>query len=176
KIGDKGARRLYDLATQHARSHGVHLIDAFLAEPVMAKVPAPARDEWLSLMHSLRDMREAARASGPAEVLRLGVEGWYGQYLKGAYANYLQRMDDLTALMGFAAKYEDLGEIIAQITLLTSETADRSVDDDQNAVRLTTVHQAKGLEFDVVFVIGLAEGQFPLRRAVEEGDVEEERR
>ncbi len=176
KVGDKGARKLYDLAVALSRSTGVPLIDALLTETVRAKVPAPARDDWMSLMHSLRDMREAARDASPAEVVRLGVEGWYGLYLKGAYANYVQRLDDLTALMGFAGKYEDLGEIIAQITLLTSETADRSVEDDRNAVRLTTVHQAKGLEFDVVFVIGLAEGQFPLRRAIEEGDVEEERR
>jgi len=108
--------------------------------------------------------------------VQLGVEGWYGLYLKGAYANYTQRLDDLTALTGFAAKFEDMGEMIAQITLLNSETSDRSVDPDDEAVRLTTVHQAKGLEFDVVFVVGLADGQFPLRRAIEGGDVEEERR
>jgi len=38
------------------------------------------------------------------------------------------------------------------------------------------VHQAKGLEYDVVFLIGLADGQFPGRRSIEAGDVEEERR
>jgi DNA helicase-2/ATP-dependent DNA helicase PcrA len=176
KVGDKGARKLYDLAMAEARASGKALLDTLLGENITARVPAPARDDWVSLLHSLRDMREAARSSPPSEVVRLAVEGWYGLYLKGAYANYLQRLDDLQALIGFASKYEDLGEIIAQITLLTSETADRSVEDMQNAVRLTTVHQAKGLEFDVVFVIGLAEGQFPLRRAIEEGDVEEERR
>ena len=176
KVGEKNARKLYDLGVEHAKASGKPLLDALLTEAVAAKVPGDAKDDWTSLMHSLRDMREAARASPPSEVVRLGVEGWYGLYLKGAYTNYVQRLDDLTALIGFAAKYEDLGEIIAQITLLTSETADRSVEDDRNAVRLTTVHQAKGLEFDIVFVIGLAEGQFPLRRAIESGDVEEERR
>jgi DNA helicase II / ATP-dependent DNA helicase PcrA len=176
KVGEKNARKLYDLGLEQAKCTGRQFIDACLTEMVTSKVPGDAKDDWTALMHSLRDMREAARASSPAEVVRLGIEGWYGLYLKGAYANYIQRLDDLTALVGFAGKYEDLGEIIAQITLLTSETADRSVEDDQNAVRLTTVHQAKGLEFDVVFVIGLAEGQFPLRRAVESGDVEEERR
>ena len=43
-------------------------------------------------------------------------------------------------------------------------------------MKLTTVHQAKGLEYDVVFLIGLADGQFPGRRSIEAGDVEEERR
>jgi DNA helicase-2/ATP-dependent DNA helicase PcrA len=176
KVGEKNARKLYDLGLAHAAATKLELIDALLDAKVLAKVPGDAKDDWTSLMHSLRDMREAARASQPAEVVKLGVEGWYGLYLKGAYANYVQRLDDLNALIGFAAKYEDVGELIAQITLLTSETSDRSVEESQDAVRLTTVHQAKGLEFDVVFVIGLAEGQFPLRRAIEEGDVEEERR
>jgi DNA helicase-2/ATP-dependent DNA helicase PcrA len=48
--------------------------------------------------------------------------------------------------------------------------------DSDQSIRLTTVHQAKGLEYDIVFVIGAAEGLFPIRRAVESGDTEEERR
>lgn len=176
KIGEKGARKLYDLAAKHSELERVDLIDALLLPAVTAKVPKPARDDWDSLVHSLRDMRETARTDSPGEVIKTGVEGWYGLYLKGAYANYIQRIDDLTALIGFAEKYEDITELIAQISLLTSETSDRGVDDRRDAVRLTTVHQAKGLEFDVVFVIGLSEGQFPLRRAIEAGDVEEERR
>jgi DNA helicase-2/ATP-dependent DNA helicase PcrA len=60
--------------------------------------------------------------------------------------------------------------------LLNSETSDRSADPDADALRLTTVHQAKGLEYAAVFLIGLAEGMFPLRRAIENNDIEEERR
>ena len=67
-------------------------------------------------------------------------------------------------------------ELIAQITLLNSEVADRNIEDSDAAIRLTTVHQAKGLEYDVVFLIGAAENLFPIRRAVEAGDTEEERR
>jgi DNA helicase-2/ATP-dependent DNA helicase PcrA len=59
---------------------------------------------------------------------------------------------------------------------MNGETSDRKVDPDAEAIKLTTVHQAKGLEYDVVFVIGLADGMFPGRRAIEAGDVEEERR
>ena len=67
-------------------------------------------------------------------------------------------------------------DFLAQIMLLNSETSDRQVDPDAEAIKLTTVHQAKGLEFGVVFLIGLADGMFPLRRALEDGDLEEERR
>ncbi|MGH8019416.1 MAG: ATP-dependent helicase [Opitutaceae bacterium] len=176
KVGEKNARKLFDLASDLAHNKSVHLIDALLAPEVHAKVPNDAKDDWTSLMHSLRDMREAAATSPPANVVKLGIEGWYGLYIKGAFANYVQRLDDLNALAGFAEKYEDASELIAQITLLTSETSDRSAEDIKDSVRLTTVHQAKGLEFDIVFVVGLADGQFPLRRAIEEGGVEEERR
>ena len=59
---------------------------------------------------------------------------------------------------------------------MNGETSDRHVDTEAEAVKLTTVHQAKGLEYDVVFLIGLADGMFPGRRSIEAGDVEEERR
>jgi DNA helicase-2/ATP-dependent DNA helicase PcrA len=67
-------------------------------------------------------------------------------------------------------------DLLAQIQLLNSETSDRQVDPDADALRLTTVHQAKGLEFGVVFILGLADGMFPLRRAIEADDLDEERR
>src|SRR5258708_14403199 len=84
-------------------------------------------------------------------------------------------MDDLKSMIGFASRYEEMQDLLAQIVLLNSETSDRSTDPDADALKLTTVHQAKGLEYGVVFLIGLADGQFPLRRAIEAGDVEEER-
>jgi DNA helicase-2/ATP-dependent DNA helicase PcrA len=104
------------------------------------------------------------------------MDGWYGDYLKGAYADYMDRVDELTAMSGFAQRFDEMQDLLAQIVLLNGETNDRGVEDDSQAIRLTTIHQAKGLEYDVVFVIGCADGLFPGRRAIESGDVEEERR
>ena len=67
-------------------------------------------------------------------------------------------------------------ELLAQIMLLNSETSDRSADPDADSLRLTTVHQAKGLEYAAVFLIGLADGSFPLRRAIEAGQDLRQRR
>ena len=131
-------------------------------------------------MKSLRGihdvMKQTNEISTPDQVVEIGLEGWYSLYLQGAYANYVNRMDDLRSLIGFAARFEEMQELIAQITLLNSEVADRNIEDSDAAIRLTTVHQAKGLEYDVVFLIGAAENLFPIRRAVEAGDTEEERR
>jgi DNA helicase-2/ATP-dependent DNA helicase PcrA len=125
---------------------------------------------------SLQQVAGVMRTGKPCDAVEIAIEGWYGDYLKGAYANYSSRLDDLRSFAGFAGRFEDMQELLTQVMLLNSETSDRSVDPDADALRLTTVHQAKGLEFAVVFIIGLAEGLFPLNRAIESGDIEEERR
>ncbi|MEZ5275487.1 MAG: ATP-dependent helicase [Opitutaceae bacterium] len=176
RIGDKGARRIYDRAVETARKDRLNLLDVLRSPATLDKIPKDARADWTPLIDTLIDMREAAREGTPAEIVQIGTEGWYQQYMQGAYANYHSRFDDLRSLIGFAERYEDLQELLAQVALLNSEVSDRSVDDNEEAIRLTTIHQAKGLEFEVVFVIGLADGMFPLRRAIEEGDLDEERR
>jgi DNA helicase-2/ATP-dependent DNA helicase PcrA len=143
---------------------------------VAAKVPSGAREEWPKLVTSLQQVGETMRTTKPSQAVETAIDGWYGDYLKGAFANYASRLDDLKSLVGFASRYEEMQDLLAQIVLLNSETSDRQVDPEADALKLTTVHQAKGLEYGVVFLIGLADGQFPLRRAIEAGDVEEERR
>ena len=112
----------------------------------------------------------------PAEIIRIGIEGWYGDFLRTIYPNWEDRRQDLNSLIGFAQKYEDMNELLAQLVLLNSEAGDKAATPDEQNIRLTTIHQSKGLEFPVVFVIGCADELFPIRRAIEEGDVEEERR
>src|SRR4029077_7108340 len=79
-------------------------------------------------------------------------------------------------MIGLASRFEDMQDLLAQIMLLNSETSDRSADPDADALRLRTVPQAKWLGFSPVFLIILADGMFPPRRAIEANDVEEERR
>ncbi len=176
KIGEKSAQKLYSLTVDTARQNEMDFIDALGADAVVKKVPAPAKADWESLALTLRDMKQVNESGTPDEVVQMGIDGWYSQYLQGAYANYVNRMDDLKSLVGFAARFSEMQELIAQITLLNSEVSDRQIEDSDDAIRLTTVHQAKGLEYDIVFLLGLAEGLFPIRRAIEEGDTEEERR
>jgi DNA helicase-2/ATP-dependent DNA helicase PcrA len=119
---------------------------------------------------------EAMSTQKPTDTVTTAIEGWYGDYLKGAYADYTDRLEELKALVGFASRFEEMQDLLAQIVLLNGETSEREVDPNTECIKLTTVHQAKGLEYDVVFVIGCADGQFPTRRSIEAGDVEEERR
>ena len=176
KIGEKGAQKIHAAALKEAKDFQKNFIDALAAEDVNAKVPKDARVDWEALVVSLKQVYESMQTGKPAGTVETAIDGWYGDYLKGAYADYQDRLDELTALVGFAQKYDEMQDFLAQILLLNSETSDRNVDPDMEAMKLTTVHQAKGLEYDVVFVIGLADGQFPGRRSIEAGDVEEERR
>jgi len=176
KVGDKNAQKLHAAALDHARLMRQDFVDALGTDDVASRVPRDARDEWPKFTASLRQVRDVMRTLKPHNAVEIALDGWYGDYLKGAYANYESRLDDLRSLVGFAGRHEDMHELLAQVMLLGSETGDRSADPTEDALRLTTVHQAKGLEYAAVFLIGLAEGSFPLRRAIEAGDVEEERR
>ena len=176
KVGDKNAQKLHAVARDHAKLMQQDFIDALATDDVASKVPKDAKEEWPKFVASLQQVKEMMRTMKPHNAVEIAIDGWYGDYLKGAFANYVSRLDDLKSMIGFAARYEDMQELLAQIMLLNSETSDRSADPDADALRLTTVHQAKGLEFAAVFIIGLADGMFPLRRAIEANDVEEERR
>lgn len=114
--------------------------------------------------------------ASPIEMVRLVLDGWYSRFARGYYKDWADRSEDLQGLLSYANRFTDIGEFLAQITLLAGETTSRKTEPDREQIRLTTVHQAKGLEYRAVFVIGCADGFFPLRRALESGDLDEERR
>ena len=111
-------------------------------------------------------------------MIQLVIEAGYDDYLKQNFENYLSRLDDLKQLAIFAQQFESVEEFLTQLALLTNvEAEDEQPDDsDTERLRLSTIHQAKGLEFDVVFVIMMCDGLFPSARSLETSDGEEEER
>jgi DNA helicase-2/ATP-dependent DNA helicase PcrA len=176
KVGEKGAQKIHAAAFDHAKLMQRDFIDALATDDVKSKVAKDAKEDWSSFCASLKQVSDVMRTGKPESVVATAIDGWYGDYLKGAYADYIDRLEELKALIGFASRFDDMAEMLAQVALMNGETSERHVDLPPDTVKLTTVHQSKGLEFDVVFVIGVADGMFPGRRAIEADDVEEERR
>jgi len=176
KVGEKTAGKILEVARVIAAKENISVFKGLEKEEVLKKVPEVAREAWIDFVYTLQDLAEGINRLSPAESVKLAIEGWYGDYLKNLYTNWRSRQDDLESLEGFASRYETMPDLLAQLVLLNSETSDRSVEIGENCVRLTTIHQAKGLEFPIVFIIGVADSLFPLKRAIEEDNIEEERR
>jgi DNA helicase-2/ATP-dependent DNA helicase PcrA len=114
----------------------------------------------------------------PSEMIQLVLEAGYDEYLEETYDNYQSRQDDLEQLAVFARQFESLEDFLSQLALLTNVEAEhqRPAAGDDKHLCLSSIHQAKGLEFDVVFVIMLCDGLFPSSRAIEIPEGEEEER
>ncbi|MGO8767086.1 MAG: ATP-dependent helicase [Limisphaerales bacterium] len=129
---------------------------------------------WAQFVATAAQLEEE---KSPAKMLRIVIDAGYDDYLKESFANYRSRLEDLEQLAVFAYQFKTADEFLTQLALLTNVEAedDRPKADDER-VRLSTIHQAKGLEFDAVFVIMLCDGLFPSARSMESQDGEEEER
>jgi DNA helicase-2/ATP-dependent DNA helicase PcrA len=111
-------------------------------------------------------------------MIGLVVEAGYEDHLKEVYSNFRSRLEDVQQIAQYARQFESPEEFLAQLALETNlDSDDRAPDnDDDEKIRLTSIHQAKGLEFDVVFVVMLCDGLFPSSRSLENPEAEEEER
>ena len=118
-------------------------------------------------------LKNTSLACTPDEIVKKTVEYFnFDTLLKDGTPTGEERIENLSVLMGNAAQYESLEDFLADASLMSS--ADESV--DANSVTLMTMHAAKGLEFPVVFMVGMEDGLFPSSRAEDEAMMEEERR
>jgi len=114
----------------------------------------------------------------PADMIRAVASSDYRDYLEAEYPDFMDRLDDIEQFALFAEGYQNLTTFLDEVSLTDEYGAAREQgSSDDEKIVLSTVHQAKGLEWDAVFVISLSDGKFPNQRALEEdGGVEEERR
>ncbi len=143
-----------------------------------AAAPKKSAVAWAQFVATMSQLESPPTHGNPSQMMRLVVEAGYEDYLQENFANYRNRLDDLEQLAIFAQQFPTTEEFLSQLALLTNLEAesDQSKDNDNEQIRLSTVHQAKGLEFDVVFVIMLCDGLFPSARSMDTADGEEEER
>ncbi len=141
-------------------------------------VPAKATTAWKQFIETISQLEDENVRNSAAKMLRLVIDAGYDDYLKENFANYRTRLEDLEQLAVFAYQFNSVEDFLTQLALLTNVEAedDRGAKSDVDKIRLSTIHQAKGLEFDAVFVIMLCDGLFPSSRSMESDEGEEEER
>jgi ATP-dependent DNA helicase UvrD/PcrA len=142
-------------------------------------VPAKSKKMWTQLAHTLDEIAPGGQPNPPSEMITSIVEAIYDDYAKVNFTNYDLRREDLDQLAVFARQFKDVHEFLSQLALISNVDAEATPVQgaDKEAVNLSTVHQAKGLEFHTVFVIWLTDGMFPSSRSLNTRDaLEEERR
>ena len=142
-------------------------------------VPAKSKKMWTQLAHTLDEIAPGGEPNPPSEMITSVVEAMYDDYAKVNFANYQLRREDLDQLAAFARQFKDVHEFLSQLALISNVDAEAAPAqaNEKEAVNLSSVHQAKGLEFHTVFVIWLTDGMFPSSRSLDTRDaLEEERR
>ena len=142
------------------------------------QVPKKAAVAWAQLVATMAQLETPEVRGSASEMIRLVLQAGYEDHVQENYTNYRSRLEDLEQLAIFARQFASPEEFLTQLALLTNLESedDRPARQDDEMLHLSTVHQAKGLEFDVVFVIMLCDGLFPSTRSVETRDGEEEER
>ena len=150
--------------------------ETWLGQCRVGQKPAKA---WQQLCYTLDEIAPERQPVPPSQMIHIVQEAIYNDYLQTKYANYQQRRDDLATLESFAGTFQNSIDFLSQLSLMaTADTeGNRATGSETEKVTLSTIHQAKGLEWRAVFVIWLTDGMFPSSRSFQSADaIEEERR
>jgi DNA helicase-2/ATP-dependent DNA helicase PcrA len=176
-IGNRSAENLWSAWDKSLNENGE--INSWSERLLPMSVSAKSKKHWTQLAHTLDEIAPGGQPNPPSEMITSVVEAIYDDYAKVNFTNYELRKEDLTQLAAFSRQFKDLSEFLSQLALISNVDAEAAANQnsDKEAVNLSTVHQAKGLEYHTVFVIWLTDGMFPSSRSMDERkDLEEERR
>lgn len=151
-----------------------------------AQLPARAQVGWSDFLQVYDELIKV-KDKNPSDLIKTIIKSKYAEYLENEYPDYRERLQDIEQLAVFSERAStdsaqaDLNRFLAEASLHESYATDQvraaEANGDDEKIILSTIHQAKGLEWDAVFVINLAAGQFPNERALKEAEgLEEERR
>jgi len=141
------------------------------------------KSKLLSYFNLITKIRNIAKTDAPAEIIKLVfTESGYKKLLSEKIIKDEtegERIDNVDELIKIASGFRNISELLDTSALDVEAGSDKKEEKDkkeENKVTLSTIHSVKGLEFKIVFMIGLEEGIFPYYKAVEENEIEEERR
>ncbi len=167
-IGNRSADNLWNAWEKSLNENGE--VTSWSERLLPMNVSAKSKKHWAQLAHTLDEIAPGGQPNPPSEMITSVVEAIYDDYAKVNFTNYELRKEDLNQLAAFARQFKDLNEFLSQLALISNVDAEAAPNQtaDQEAVNLSTVHQAKGLEFHTVFVIWLTDGMFPSSRSLDD--------
>ena len=173
-VGPAKAAALY----QHLAQSGSAL-EAVESAGAMALLPAKSKGFFAAFVGDLRLLRGTNPETHPAAAIGAILKGGYPSTVRLKYERPENRIADLEQFALLADKYDSLERLVADLILAGDVYGMDSVagDESRDVLVLSTIHQAKGLEWSHVFIPRVIEESFPHRRALDEpGGEEEERR
>ncbi|MBI5701601.1 ATP-dependent helicase [Candidatus Saganbacteria bacterium] len=167
-VGQKTAEKIIE--TMRRLMKNVETGDSIVAvsknignREVYSQVPGSAKDAFSKFQSLLKVL--ANMTNTPSVMFSTIVDSGYADYLRMTYPNAGMRLDEIEELANYASSYKNLEEFLSALALVggvaAEEISETKTTSEKEAVVLTTVHQAKGLEWKAVFVIWLADGRFP---------------
>jgi len=173
RIGPRTAEKIFQQLNQSVRP-----LEEALSESVLKLIPRGGERAFKQFQARLKRLGE--QSDHPAEMIKTITESGYDEYLKSQYPNWRERLEDLEQLGSYSVQFKSLEELLSALALVSgieAETVVEGEDGDKEACVLSTIHQAKGLEWKTVFVVWLADGRFPSYLSFgKEEEMEEERR
>jgi DNA helicase-2/ATP-dependent DNA helicase PcrA len=166
-------------------------VNTLLKPPAPASGPDPfarlrTSQNWQKFIVLLEMLVQEENRNNPTKQIEIILNNGYEQYLQENYENADLRIEDLKGLAAYASRYKSTEDFLSELALLSTERfaepqplgGEDLVEggEEDELLTLTSVHQAKGLEWKAVFIIWAAEGKFPSPRSLKELDSEEEER
>ena len=177
-IGDSSIDRLETFAIEN----GIPFIEALRKSATIAGLKDNAKDtlkKFAEFINSLSENKEKMRLQDIMKEI-ITRTGYMDYWMNDTSPKSKDRVENVKELVSAISEYEEgnpdatLEDFLSQVALISDID---KLDENANAVTLMTIHSAKGLEFDIVFIAGMDEGIFPHKNCVEEpGGIEEERR
>lgn len=176
KVGPATAVKLWGAWSKAVEAWFAEHPDKLRISPPFAEIvgkmslPAAAKSAWFAFLHNMDELCPTHTELTPSQMVEKAAQ-FMDAYMRSAYDNYDERTEDFEQLVRTLADQPDLDAFLSQVALMSE--ADREINGDDDCITLSTIHQAKGLEWKVVFIIFMGEGLFPHSRSLATGDSDE---
>ncbi len=174
KVGPRTALKVWNRIDRRCQ-----ILDPICRAVIAGALPAAAQAGWEKISALFDRVVEDSLVEDFGEIMHAYVQAFYDQYAVDTFDDYDRRLDDIRELILFTAKFEAIDEFLSEVALMSNVEAEEQTDqsEDEDGVRMSTIHQAKGLEYPVVIGLWMVDGMFPSSRSLnEEGEGESEER